>query len=82
MSWLIRRSGEDFWLAWWFPGALDRPARTVGWTAERGRAKRFDTRDEAQAVMVGLVPSGFSCEVVEDDAKGAPDGEHGGGGDG
>ena len=70
MSWVVRRRGEDFWLAWWLPGALDRPARTVGFVAERSRAKRFASAEQAMGVVIGLVPAGFSCEVVEVDDEG------------
>jgi len=70
VSWLVQRRGEEFWLAWWLPGALDARARTVGWTAVRGAAREFDTREQADAVVTGLVPVGFLCEVVEVDDGG------------
>jgi hypothetical protein len=64
-----RKWSEPGWLVWARPGALDARWRSVGWSPDVEAALRFATQAEAVAASLGLMPTGYVCQVVEvDDA--------------
>lgn len=77
MAWAVMLSGEvrdrrvrewvePGWLVRALPGAaLNARWRSVNWSVDRSEAMKFASKDEADAVVSALMPTGYVCEVVE-----------------
>lgn len=50
----------------WYAGTVDREAQWVkgDWMLTNARIATFDAEEKAETRLVGLLESGFDCEVV------------------